>query len=165
MKKQIGKLLLFTVLPGMSIVSCSKNDTSIEQLNPAIESQRPAESDAEVIENIRNVPIDAIFFNECCNEEVHAFGTAHIVVTNNIIHVVVSDLTGTGLSTGYSYQGRGASTQERTFPSEPNGIFVLRLNMTNGDDCSFRLKITFLIAVNANGDITASIDRITTNCY
>ena len=115
-------------------------------------------------EHIWDVPIEATFFNECCDEEIHALGIAHIIVNDNILHLVVSDITGLGLNTGYSYVGRGASTQERTFPSEINGAFILRLNMTNEDGCSFKFKLTLILAVNANGEVTANIESIKTQC-
>ena len=117
-------------------------------------------------EIIRDIPIEASFFNECCDEEVYIFGTAQLVVNDNIIHVVVSDMTGTGLSTGYTYTGNGASVETNVFYSNQiEGIFTFKLSMTNEDGCSFRLKATFRIEANANGDIVVSFQNLETKCH
>ena len=36
--------------------------------------------------------------------------------------------------------------------------------MRNDDGCGFRLKATLHTTMNANGDIIASIEKITTDC-
>ena len=164
MKKQARKFLLLFVLPGTLAVSCNKSDTSIEQLNQTIESQRQVNKFAELI-NIRNVPVEAAFYNECCTEEVQVFGTAHFVVSNNIIHLQVSDMTGIGMSTNYNYVGQGSSVETNVFySSQFDGTLTFMLNMTNDNGCGFRLKATLHITMNTNGNITANIERIVTNC-
>lgn len=157
--------MILIVLPGTLAVSCNKSDTSTEQLNQAVESQSRVNKSAELI-NIRNVPIEAAFFNECCTEEVQVFGTAHFVVSNNIIHLQVSNMTGVGLSTNYNYVGQGSSVETNVFYSNQfEGTLTFMLNMTNDKGCGFGLKATLHTTMNANGDITASIEKITTNCY
>jgi len=165
MIKQIRKYMIVIVLFGTLAVSCSKSDASIEQENQAIESRSQANKSAKLI-NIRDVPIDADFYNECCNEAVQVFGTAHFVVSDNIIHLQITDMTGFGLSTNSNYVGKGPSVETNVFYSNQfEGTLTFMLNMSNDQGCSFRLKATLHTTMNENGDITASIEKITTNCY
>ena len=164
MIKQIRKYMNLIVLFGTLAVSCSKSGASIEQENQTIESQSQANKPAELI-NIRDVPVEAVFFNKCCTEEVQVFGTAHFVVNNNIIHLQVSDMTGIGMSTNYNYVGQGPSVETIVFYSNQfEGTLTFMLNMTNDDGCGFRLQATLHMTMNANGDITANIEKIKTNC-
>jgi len=164
MIKQLRKYVTLIVLLGTLAVSCNKNDASIEQLNQTIEPQSQANNFAELV-NIRNVPVDAVFFNECCTEEVQVFGTAHFVVNNNIIHLQVSNMIGIGMSTNYNYVGQGPSVETNVFYSNQfNGTLTFMLNMTNDNGCGFRLKATLHVTLNTNGNITANIGRIVTNC-
>ncbi|HJS54802.1 MAG TPA: hypothetical protein VJ765_09670 [Chitinophagaceae bacterium] len=164
MKKQIENLLLSIVLPATFAVSCNKNSESIEQQNQAIESQSEANTTTEVI-NIRNIPVNSVFFNECCAEDVQIFGTAHFVVSNKIIHLQVSDMTGIGLSTNYNYVGQGTSVETNVFYSNQfEGTLTFMLNMTNDNGCGFRLKATLHMTMNANGDITANVESINAKC-
>ena len=114
----------------------------------------------------KSVSIDADFYNPCCDEEVHIVGTALVVVNENIIHLVVSDMAGTGLSSGLSYSGRGPSVQTNVFYSNQyEGILTFKLNMVNEDGCSFRLKATFRIEVNANGETVVSFQNFDVKCF
>ena len=157
--------MIVIVLFGSLAVSCSKSDVSIEQENPNIESPGHANKFAKLI-NIRDVPVDAVFYNECCNEAVQVFGTAHFVVSDNIIHLQVSDMTGFGLSSNMMYVGKSPSVETNVFYSNQfEGTLTFMLNMSNDQGCGFRLKGTLHTTMNANGAITASIENITTNCY
>jgi hypothetical protein len=118
-----------------------------------------------VTEIVREAPIDAVFYNPCCDEEVHITGTALVVINVNIIHLVVSDLTGTGLSSGLSFSGRGPSVQTNVFyANQYEGILTFKLNMVNADGCSFRLKATFQMEVNANGEVTVAFQKFDVTC-
>ena len=165
MIRQIRKYMIVIVLFGTLAVSCSKSGATIEQENQNIESPGHANKFAKLI-NIRNVPVDAVFYNECCNEAVQVFGIAHFVVSDNIIHLKVSDMTGFGLSTNSIYVGKGPSVETNVFYSNQfEGTLTFMLSMSNDQGCSFRLKGTLHTTMNANGDITASIEKIMTDCY
>jgi hypothetical protein len=117
-------------------------------------------------ESVRNVPIDATFFNDCCNEPVYVSGVAHFVDNKNIQHVEVSNIAGTGLSSGLSYLSLSPSVLTNVFYWNPNvGIFTFILNMKNDSGCSFRIKATFQLHVNADGDITIEFENYETFCY
>lgn len=146
-------------------MSCRKGDVPVDQQNPAREPNNSINISTSVIENIRNVPVDAVFFNDCCGEDVHVFGSAHLLITENIMHVEVSDMTGIGLSSNLTYTGQGPSVETNVFySSQVIGILTFMLNM-NASGCSFRLKATLRIQVNANGDITAVVEKMETTCY
>jgi len=156
-------MLLIVILDSLA-VSCSKGETSIELQNQPIESRSQANKSAKLI-NIRNVPVDAVFYNECCNEAVQVFGTVHFVVSDNIIHLEITDMTGIGLSTNRNYVDKGSSVETNVFYSNQfEGTLTFMLNMSNDQGCGFRLKATLHTTMNENGDITASIEKITTNC-
>jgi hypothetical protein len=117
-----------------------------------------------VIENGKDIPIEGVFFNSCCDESVRVSGTAHILVNRNVIHIVVSDMTATGLETGYSYTGRGTSVENIVFYSQAEGSFNYRLNLRNENGCGFMLKLLFHLTVNENGDITSEVENVNVFC-
>src|SRR4030095_16536021 len=142
MKTKTRKFTLLIVILGSLAVSCSKIDASTQQENQTIESRSQANKFAK-LSNIRDVPIDAVFYNECCNEDVQVFGTAHFVVSDNIIHLEITDLTGFGLSTNINYVGKGSSVETNVFYSNQfEGTLTFMINMSNDQGCSFRLKAT-----------------------
>ena len=117
------------------------------------------------IENVRDIPIDAVFYNPCCDEEVHVFGTAHILITKNVIHIGVSDVTGVGLESGYSYTGRGTSVETNVFySSQFDGTLSFHQNLTNSNGCSFKVKLLLHVTSNANGDVTAEVENVRAFC-
>ena len=119
----------------------------------------------QAIENVRDVPIDAVFYNPCCDEAVHVFGTAHILMTKNVIHLEVSDVTGTGLESGYSYIGRGTAVETNVhYASQFDGTLIFHQNLINSDGCSFKMKLLLHVTSNANGDVTAEVENVRVSC-
>jgi hypothetical protein len=164
MIKQVRKYFIQIVLFVTLGIGCHKSDLSVKSEDQSIDLQKHSNKPAGLI-NIRDMPVEAVFFNQCCNEDVQIYGTAHIVVNENIIHLVVSDMTGIGATTNYNYAGRGPSVETNVFYSNQfEGTLTFILNMTNGNGCAFRLQGTLHMTMNANGDITANIEKITTNC-
>ena len=159
MKTKINKLLSLIALVSVCVTGCEKNEMSVP------DSNGPETAMTKVMENVKDVPVDGTFFNECCGEDVYISGTAHVVFTDNIIHLVARDFTGTGLSTGYNYIQQGAAPYTNVFYSNQFvGILTFTLIMTNTNGCSFRLKYTFQTHLNANGDVTADFQNVTTMC-
>ena len=135
-------------------------------VNPAAPAlQRNTAAAQQPIENVRDVPIDAIFYNPCCDEDVHVFGTAHILITKNVIHIGVSDMTGTGLDSGYTYTGRGTSVETNVhYSSQTDGTLSFHQNLTNSDGCSFKVKLLLHVTSNAHGDVTADVENVRVFC-
>ncbi|HYV90529.1 MAG TPA: hypothetical protein VE978_02055 [Chitinophagales bacterium] len=149
--------LMILVLLALSI-SCQKEDRSVTPLSSG--------SELKLIENSKDVPVEDVFFNECCGEEVHVTGTAHFLMTDNIIHIVVKDISGDGLSTGYNYTGIGSSVNNIPFyNNQYDGQLTFNLNMSNENGCSFMLHVTLHITLNANNEVTAELERIETTCH
>ncbi|HEX7845545.1 MAG TPA: hypothetical protein VF476_07045 [Chitinophagaceae bacterium] len=153
---------IFLLFISSLVTGCQKDNTIIsaktEEVFVAVNQNAP-------IENIRDIPIEAVFFNECCDEEVYLTGNAHFVITKNIIHITVSGITGTGLSTGYSYVTTGSLVQTNIFYSNQfEGTLTFKLNMQNTEGCSFRLKALFHSNMNANGELVVSFENFQTKC-
>ena len=147
-----------TILIAILLVMFAANPGAPALQKNTVSTQQP-------IENVKDVPIDAVFFNPCCDEAVHVFGTAHILITKNVIHIGVSDVTGTGLESGYSYTGRGTSVETNVhYSSQFDGTLSFHQNLTNGDGCSFKLKLLLHVTSNANGDVTAEVENVRVSC-
>lgn len=156
--KIIFSICLFAGL----IVSCQKVD-DISAKNISKVSELPATS-ANPNVNDHNIPVDAVFFNDCCGEYVHVYGTAHFVMSPSVIHYEVRNITGTGLSSNLVYTGQGPSIQ--TIPyynNQYDGHLTSRLSL-NATGCGFRLNVLLHITVNTNGDVTSNIERVETKC-
>lgn len=152
-KQLLAIPLLFTCIMGSATYTEGRSGNSHSALTTGTEITK-------------DVPINDIFFNECCDEDVFIQGLAHIVVNDNILHLVVSDLTGVGLSTGYGYKGRGPSVMTNVFYSNQfEGTFTFKLNMTNADGCSYKLKVTFHIEVTSNGEVVVAFEHFETQCH
>jgi hypothetical protein len=157
------KILPLTLLSYMLYAGCSKEN--LISISPPEEIATTLVS-ANGSVSVRDVPIDAVFFNDCCNEEVYVTGTAHFVDNKNIQHVEVNNITGIGLTSGLSYVSLSLSVLSNVFYSDHYvGIFTFILNMKNESGCSFRIKATFQSHVNAGGDIVVEFQNFTTFCY
>ena len=158
MKSQIKNFLLLIVLTGAIVVSCEKTETM-----PAMQPEQPVMTKA--VERYRDVPIDAVFYNACCDEQVYITGTAHLMITKNVIRLNVSDQQGVGLTSGYSYTGVGQGVETNVFYTHQyDGTLTSILNMSNNNGCSFRVQATFHVTVNANGEVTADFQTISFHC-
>ena len=114
---------------------------------------------------IKDIPIDAVFYNACCDEEVHVTGTAHLLINENVMHVVVQGISGVGLTTNSVYTGVGASVETNVKYSSQNvGILTFHMNLTNDEGCAFKLKLTWQLHVNANGEVTAELMKTDVKC-
>jgi hypothetical protein len=160
MNRSLPSILILGVL----LAGCKKQQIGS---TPQVEKMPTvASAIASGSESVRNVPIDATFFNDCCNEAVYVAGTAHFVDNNNIQHVEVNNITGTGLSSGLSYISLSPSVLTNVFYSSHDvGILTFILNMKNTNGCSFRIKATFQVHINAQLEITIEFEKYETFCY
>jgi len=161
MKKSLS-LIVFTCL---FFAACQKSELSAEptQAEFATTANTSSNNGSEINQD---VPVSDIFFNECCNEEVLVTGVAHMVINKNIMHFNVTDIRGTGLTTGFNYTSTTPSVYTNIFYSNPNeGILSFLLNMSNGEGCGFRLKLNFRLNVTANGDVVVDFQHIENFCH
>ena len=118
----------------------------------------------------RDLPIGGIFYNECCDEMVLVTGTAHLVFRNgefnfNNSHLDMKGATGTAMGeSGNTYTQRGATTQNLNIFEDGSYSVTFQVKMVNDDGCSFSIKITQRLTVNANGDVTAEVMNYSITC-
>jgi hypothetical protein len=160
------KPLSLIILSFLFLAACQKSELSTE--TPMVELATYANTSVNNngSENVQNVPVNDIFYNECCNEEVYVTGTASLVINKNIMHLVVKELNGVGLTSGFNYSSHIPSVLSNVFYSNPNeGMFTFMLNMSNNDGCSFRVKATYRLNLNANGDVVVSFQNMESICF
>jgi hypothetical protein len=111
-------------------------------------------------------PVEFSVYNPCCDEEVLISGIGHFVVNNNVVHVTVADIAGTGLSSGSSYTTHGVVVQNNIKYSSPiEGTLIFKVNMVNEDGCSFKMTMTLHLTVNANGDVVSNVENVKFQCH
>jgi hypothetical protein len=151
-------LILSIALIAFTFVSCDKSAPTEPQ----------ASSNASLkATQVRDLPIEVKFYNECCDEVVLLSGIAHLVIRDNGVHFNVTDITGTGFSTGETYTGHNTAVHNEGGNSgngATNHSAVIHVHVTNENGCGFSLKIHFHITINANGEPTAVIESIETKC-
>jgi len=131
---------------------------------------------AAVITN-QNIPIDISVFVPCANggagEVVDLSGTLHdmfaVTVNGNHFSAKVHDnpqgITGTGETTGDKYQGTGVTQQQLSGNVGEETTFINNFRIVGqGPGNNFLVHETFHVTVNANGDVTASVDNFSVAC-
>jgi hypothetical protein len=108
-----------------------------------------------------------------CPDPVALSGTLHEVFTtvDNGSTVLVSvvdnpqGVTGIGLVSGLTYQGTGVTRESFTLAKGSTDTFVNNFRLiSRGPGSDVIVQDVFHITVNANGDVTATLDRTTVNC-
>jgi hypothetical protein len=122
------------------------------------------------------VPFDATLVNPCNGELVDIGGTVHVDVTltsnNNTFHLTLhanpQGATGVGESTGATYHATGVTRQDeqvRLINGSAKASYVNRFDIVaDGGVPSFSVHETAHVTFNANGDVTASFDKLSTSC-
>jgi hypothetical protein len=119
------------------------------------------------------VPPNTVINNPCTNEGVLVSGTVHLVTittvdaaggTHTERHFNVQDISGVGLRTGLHY--RGIHTETRSSNSSGGGselTMVVDIKLiSEGSASNLTIRdVLFHITTNADGTVTASVDRIT----
>jgi hypothetical protein len=152
----MNRFLPFLALLAFVFASCDSTQSPVDPAAPA--------SKATVY---KDVEIGGDFYNECCDELITLDGIGTVVVRDNGLHFKVSEMTGTGVGSGNIYTIHNTLTQNESFTSG-NGAqtytLTVSLNMINENGCSFKLKMTVHVTVNANGDVTSEVSHIETTC-
>jgi hypothetical protein len=147
----------------------------------SVVSALPARASAVAFTSVVDFPIDIVQFVPCANggagEDVALSGTIHEVyhVTFNSnggatikIHDNPQGVSGVGLTTGAKYQATGV-TQDIFNVSGNNGqyseTYINNFRVVGqGPGNNFLVHETFHITFNANGELTAFVDNISTTC-
>ena len=119
------------------------------------------------------------YYNKCIEESVAFSGDLHLLVGGNItpngighlnIHINNQGVSGVGEDTQDSYQVVGAANltiNTDMYDGNPlvvNAVLHMQfVSQTSADN--LRLTINLHITINANGDVTATVGDITSDCY
>jgi hypothetical protein len=126
------------------------------------------------------VPFDLEVFVPCAaggaGEDVELSGFRHVLLRSTVsksgsieekLHVQLEGLSGVGSATGDKYQGTGVTQYEITLhnPLPITETFTSDLHIIGqGPGNNFRLHETFHFTINANGEVTASVDHVRVDC-
>ena len=117
-----------------------------------------------------SIPLHAIRSNECSGELVELSGilhlVSHVLPDGSVLgHFNYQNVTGIGLSSGIQYRASAVDQVrlEAPFPSSIQSVRHFRL-IADGAGDDVLVDAIFHITVNANGDVTAEIDELTTRC-
>ena len=116
------------------------------------------------------IPLQAIRSNECNGEQVELSGVIHLVSQTQpdgsvLGHFNYQHVTGIGLSSGIQYRASAVDQVrlEAPFPSSIQSVRHFRL-LAQGTGDNVLVDAIFHITVNANGEVTAEIEELTTRC-
>ena len=175
MKKQIlHTAAIFIIISFSFFVACKK------EMNGALSSSNKLSIKATTFTSNEKQPVDQIVFIPCANggagENVELTGTFHILIhttvnANNFTtkyHFQPQGISGIGQTTGIKYQGSGV-TQEEIKGSLKNGKFIdTYINnfhvVGQGSGNNYLVHTNTHITVNANGETTASVDNLMSDC-
>lgn len=111
---------------------------------------------------------------DCPADPVALTGTVHGVITtvdnpNGTVLVHTSfnpqGVTGVGLVSGLIYQGTGVTTESFTTRKGVTDTFVNNFRLiSRGPGSDVIVQEVFHVTVNANGQVTATVDRPTVRC-
>jgi hypothetical protein len=135
----------------------------------------PSTASAAVVQNVR-VPLDVTFFNPCTGDVIQFTGTIHFLAAetadgNGGFHLHfddnVSGITGVGVPSGITYHGVGGDWFEVN--ARPPFPFVITQTdvfsfISVGSAPNMVITATLHMTVNANGTVTAQVDRFSFNC-
>ena len=113
-----------------------------------------------------DIPVEAMLYNPCCDEDIIVSGTMHLVINDNVEHLSVTDISGVGVNSGNEYTSNGVVVQNNVHYSNPvEGTLLFKANMVNDDGCSFKMKVTLHLTVLENGDVVSSVEHVTFHCF
>ena len=118
----------------------------------------------------RMLPVDAIRSNDCTGEQVQLSGTIHLVsqlqADGTVVgHFNYQGVTGAGLTSGTTFR---ATTVDNfilrpPFPTDITSVRTFQL-LGPGSGNNLLVHITTHVTVNANGEVTATVDSLRMVC-
>jgi hypothetical protein len=116
------------------------------------------------------IPLDAIRSGDCTGEDVELSGTIHLVSQtqsdgSEVGHFNFQGVSGVGLTSGTTYRASAVDHVRlgAPFPSDIHSVRSLRL-ISPGPEDNLLIKFLFHITVNANGEITAEVEDVNSEC-
>ena len=153
-RKKLPRLLVIT----LSIVM------TLAMVSPALAS-------ATVFHDDFDVPEDYTEFSPCAGEDIHFSGAYHVEIQTTIdagggFHTQFTandnNFSGVGVSSGTQYRRVGATNQTINFSGQApyETTFTNSFNFIGqGASNNTLLIATFHVTINANGEVTASVDN------
>jgi hypothetical protein len=159
------------------LLACSETPTGPEgaaeaDIGPVTGAVLTTANDGNGVQANLKEPFLQVTFVECANgglgELVVIEGTLHIIFKENATHFQPMGASGIGLATEDVYQAVGV-TRESTKVGDGGfpyvHTFVNNFHLVGpGPDNNFRVKQTVHVTVNANGDLTAEVNKTSTTC-
>lgn len=116
------------------------------------------------------IPLDAIRSGDCTGEDVELSGTIHLVSQlqpdgSEVSHFNFQGVSGVGLTSGTKYRASSVDHVRLAapFPSDITSVRSLRL-ISRGPEDDLLVRFLFHITVNANGEVTAEVEDVTSKC-
>ena len=117
-----------------------------------------------------DMPLHFIRSADCSAEEVEISGTIHMLnqtqADGSVIgHFNYQNVSGIGLSSGNTYRASAVNQVQlkAPFPSSIASSQSFQL-ISRGSDSNLLVHVLYHITVNANGEVTASIDDLRMQC-
>jgi hypothetical protein len=168
------KIFFFTAITFLTLTSCRKEaTTSLDEQSPEIINNSTTNSVNAVPINWDTTwyePAGVSMFNSCTQEYINFTGSIHIhirgVISDNKItwigHYDVQNLKGVGQITGTRYVTTESFNASYTSNFDTESIvsdqhYVLHY-ISLGKETNFTLENTIHLTINANGDVTVSLD-------
>jgi hypothetical protein len=121
--------------------------------------------------------VDRLLANPCPGgEALYLQGDLHMVIRSDIVngkqhyrlHYNQQNIVGTGLTTGTEYRVSGTENTTlnwEVFSAPVDSTQVVQVHIIGqGTDADYLLRETFHVTVNANGELTASLDDMKLTC-
>jgi hypothetical protein len=116
------------------------------------------------------IPLEAIRSGDCTGEDVELSGKIHLVSQiqpdgSEVGHVNYQGVSGVGLTSGTTYRASSVDSFRLAapFPSDIHSVRSLRL-ISPGPEDDLLVKFLFHVTVNANGEITAEVEDVDSEC-
>jgi hypothetical protein len=146
-----------------------------------LQQQQQAYGAAQTFTEVFKRPIDTTLFVPCAaageGEEVHLTGTVHGVFhitldgaddddDGHVIVNIAQEMSGTGLTTGDKYHGKGTSHFEVNIKvgAETTSVSTINIIGQGGHGNNFLAHTTLHATVNPNGTVTAVVVNESVEC-
>lgn len=159
----------------LSVVMLAACGDSGQLLAPAPSTPRAAAAQAVTVSFF--TPYNSTVFVPCANggagEVVKSTGTVHRVVHNTLnangfhitLHANPQNVTGTGLTTGDTYQTRGTFTaHQNLIPGVTETIHETFKLVGPGPNNNLTMTTTSRLTINANGEVVLDSDSFSIEC-
>jgi hypothetical protein len=175
--KKLSFSVIILIILGLLFMCCQKGPSN--PLETTLSgSNTPALAKADTYTDNQMYPVDMTVWVPCAvggaGESVQLSGTMHslyhyTIDANGGVHIKwhnqPQNLTGVGLTTGDKYQGTGVTQDVGNTKVGETYTYVNNFRMIGqGPGNNYLVHETYHITINANGELTASVDNYKVEC-